>query len=573
MHNMNRTSKKGRKMSKRVSMLFALVAFVALAAAGSAFASDPVTFDEYTGASKWTYQDNSDSAAKTEGSYKSYEASATWDPSIGVYTTDPHGGYATTSNKCKTCHAVHRATGSFALLRVDNADHACDFCHIGAGRHSELEAYFGGTGGIYSSNGHTIGSGPNIPDSSVWQWVEATTITNGSGDSTVINVRRYLEDRNKLMRYVVHGNRFIRVGPQRLRCMSCHQVHNATRQIWRPLSSGFAKDKDGNTVPAGTQLVQGYKLLRNAPSGGIQVAAADILPNGQLNTGTTNQQTRSRLDFTYFDPGNANDIRLKVPEGTVNIATGVGSPNTTGYTAYKYFANNNATPTEVPVYETSLSFWCADCHNLNIAGKQDVGSEWGTGRTGENMLGDRAHAVPNMFRTGTVASAGSQCYMCHNNDMPLDGTNLFNGADCGSCHVTPEMYHYYKNGTAVKGQTWAQRDDAFMAGVKVAARSDFPHSGPDAGMKLLNARDRRGNLGDPASATSNNNNQTNPTIIDGRAGTDPVTGWMTDTATFGTQRGYDTFGSAFLPANGDGLDKVCKTCHGGMKRRSIGHDK
>lgn len=41
----------------------------------------------------------------------------------------PHGGYATTTNKCKTCHAVHLATGSYNLLRTDDPSTQCNVCH------------------------------------------------------------------------------------------------------------------------------------------------------------------------------------------------------------------------------------------------------------------------------------------------------------------------------------------------------------------------------------------------------------------------------------------------------------
>jgi len=41
----------------------------------------------------------------------------------------PHGGYTTTSNKCKECHAVHLATGSYMLTRANTRSETCDFCH------------------------------------------------------------------------------------------------------------------------------------------------------------------------------------------------------------------------------------------------------------------------------------------------------------------------------------------------------------------------------------------------------------------------------------------------------------
>lgn len=51
-------------------------------------------------------------------------------PAAGL---NPHGSYSTTSNKCKTCHAVHGATsGGEALLRSTKAN-ACVYCHITGG--------------------------------------------------------------------------------------------------------------------------------------------------------------------------------------------------------------------------------------------------------------------------------------------------------------------------------------------------------------------------------------------------------------------------------------------------------
>lgn len=48
------------------------------------------------------------------------------EPEAGV---SPHGGYTTTTNKCKYCHAVHRATGSYMLTRADSRPEVCDYCH------------------------------------------------------------------------------------------------------------------------------------------------------------------------------------------------------------------------------------------------------------------------------------------------------------------------------------------------------------------------------------------------------------------------------------------------------------
>ncbi|HCG99149.1 MAG TPA: hypothetical protein DE036_04925 [Actinobacteria bacterium] len=51
-----------------------------------------------------------------------------------VFASGPHGGYLTSTHRCRECHAVHRAAGKFKLLRSDTRFEACDWCHgTGAG--------------------------------------------------------------------------------------------------------------------------------------------------------------------------------------------------------------------------------------------------------------------------------------------------------------------------------------------------------------------------------------------------------------------------------------------------------
>jgi len=212
------------------------------------------------GSSHWTYEDSSDAGFKTEGSYKGFDAAN----DDGQYTTSPHGGYSTASNKCKVCHAVHRAEGAFKLMRSDTADDACNYCHIGDHKHSAIEAYSGAGGDIHASNGHTIGAGKEIPDSSTWMWSEPLAVeggdpaeNGGAGYSDSFNVRRYNDNRNKLMVWTwarsSHHQGESRWGPTLLTCMSCHQPHNAQELVWKPT---------GNP--------SGYKLLRASPSGSIK---------------------------------------------------------------------------------------------------------------------------------------------------------------------------------------------------------------------------------------------------------------------------------------------------------------
>ena len=512
------------------------------------------------GASRWSYKDTQDSAYKLEGSYNAFQnqSSQLYDYDSSKRDSGPHGGYDTTTNKCKTCHAVHRATGTFALMRVDTPDQACEYCHIGDHRHSVVDAYWQ-AGTIYPSNGHTIGAGPDIPDSSVWQWEETQTIMAENGTEFTVRARRYNPSKNKLMRWTVHGGRWLRVGPTDLRCQSCHQPHNAILQVWKPYKSA-----DGGA----TRWDSGYKLLRLSPSGGI---ASGYVGKNRLGDSVPSSQVRLDPSLGYFDIGSsAIDPRLKVVDratidvrpntvpindegtGTVEFAGGV---NRTGYTAYRYHGDGyqpgdakwDSIYGNVPVYETSMSFFCADCHNLNIAGKDLVESQLAVGKFGDSMLGDRSHAVPMMItdrETSTAgANSGFHCYTCHNNDMPrvnkettytLNGDTVTLSTKCAACHVTPTNYRALK-------QTYRQ----FQGVNGGPSFSDFPHSGPSTGYKLLNA------IG--------------PIGIDTQ-----TTSWDSYDATYEASpisvRQPYTAGS-------DGLDKICLICHGAQGSRSIGYDK
>lgn len=54
--------------------------------------------------------------------------------SVTVVLANPHKDYAVTTNKCKTCHKVHDAPGTYKLLNATNAENACDYCHAPGGQ-------------------------------------------------------------------------------------------------------------------------------------------------------------------------------------------------------------------------------------------------------------------------------------------------------------------------------------------------------------------------------------------------------------------------------------------------------
>jgi hypothetical protein len=340
------------------------------------------------GMSVWAYKDSSDGTAyKYEGSYRRFQDQT----GLGLYSgspdaygdsgspskppegSGPHGDYATTTSKCKTCHAVHRASGAYKLLRSDDPDDACAYCHVGDHRHSIRAAYFAGNGDVYPNNGHTIGAGKLIPDSSVSQWLESKQITATgtapSGVSITIQVRRYNTNRNKIFKitYDAVNGTYLRVGPTYLYCMSCHQVHRATNLIWKP--------KDAPTW--------GYKLLRNSPSGSVKDASAMENYTALNNVALANV--------------------IKAIEDTLNAGS-TGWDNTI-YTSWK--------GPELVINSANISVWCADCHNLNIGHFEDVEE---SNFSSNKYHSDRTHTVPyvgkyDSFNNGTQPRL--ECYSCH----------------------------------------------------------------------------------------------------------------------------------------------------------------
>ena len=193
---------------KKALIVGALVAVMVFAFAASAFAVAPSVIAA-DGASAFTYQDLRDGSAKLSGGYAVFDGTASvkvFDSATDTMTTNtndvyasnngagPHGGYSATSNKCKVCHAVHRAEGAYYLLRADSQADACNYCHIGGSAHSSKVVYDLNPAGTNTTNGHTMGAGM-VPDSSVKQDAAPVTISgtdlNGATVTEVINVRSY----------------------------------------------------------------------------------------------------------------------------------------------------------------------------------------------------------------------------------------------------------------------------------------------------------------------------------------------------------------------------------------------
>jgi len=443
------------------------------------------------GASRWVYKDKNDANFKYEGSYRIFqEQTATGSTDQGGYgagfynfdgatptpsnygyqgegqRSGPHDGYDTVSNKCKTCHSVHRATGSYRMMRVDDPGDACSYCHIGDHKHSLRGAYYrSDVSGVYTKNGHTMGAGQTIPDSTVKMWLTTKTYTivdsNGTTQTITYKMREYEVARNKMFywtnyRSTFHANGWLRIGPTYLSCLSCHQPHNANQLIWKPAGVYF-NGSDEVTVT----FSDGYKLLRLSPSG----STANI------------DRMVGYVALTIEDSITADQI-IRVPEGKIiqNVTGNNGDSSITEYplsadgnrivwTTWKgpsfYALDATRTASGKPAVP-KLSIWCADCHNLNIGYFETLSGEVAIGMRSGNLHSDRTH---------TSSGDLMECWNCHSSNMPInDDDALAYGLDVVGCN----QCHYYGDGTTY------YRDARWLN-----PKTDFPHSGSQTGFKLL----------------------------------------------------------------------------------------
>jgi hypothetical protein len=498
----------------------------------TAFAVAPSVIDPATGQSAWSYADLADGGNKKyEGGYAAFD-----DTEFAGDYDNPHGGYDTTTNKCKVCHAVHRAEGAYYLLRADSQDDACDYCHIGGSAHSSKVVYDLNTAGKSTPVGHTIGASTYIPDSTVAQWTEAVTLStvdeNGDPLTEDIEVRAYDDQKNDMYRFARHHGHsmatgaarrnYLPVGPLALRCMSCHQVHNATAMTWQTISMANVGEA-GEYTALGTSS---YKLLKQFPSGTftggpdsygqIPLANISIVPETTLTAGVNFDRVRAMgsnpTTIAYGrdsdKDGSIGSTETAVMAKPMWVAQGFnGEHDPAEYLAEEAIASavNNA----------SLSVWCADCHNLNIGGWEHLTNP----ELGFKAHTERTHPAPY---TGSHNGPG-QCYSCHRNDLPrINGKNPATGADvaggsvdaCSQCHYGTGNYKENRN----------------PADVEYVA-SDFPHSGENGDYKLLGSYSI---LRTDADSDGDINATTN-TVIDDN-----------------------------VSIAADKLDDVCIRCHGGV---------
>lgn len=180
--------------------------------------------------------------------------------------SSPHGGYTTTTNKCKVCHAVHEASDmSFKLLKSGNTTEprsqgegsipgmgnakatACMYCHDGSTGFTTKRPYELSALGVTVRGEHRIGA-TIIPDSNI----------NGGGSAGGL-----LPNRDPSGEGAV------------LQCYQCHSVHGGgTIGQDSNVDGQIDLAPDGNRYTASDAIeTWNTKILRLDPAGDGSILA------------------------------------------------------------------------------------------------------------------------------------------------------------------------------------------------------------------------------------------------------------------------------------------------------------
>lgn len=208
-------------------------------------------------------------------------------------TVNPHGGYTTSSNKCKYCHAVHLASGGYMLTRVNYRAEVCDYCHgDGAGAATIVVANYEGHT-TWSKSQIYYGPSPNEEDGEVYVSTESDPFS----------------------------------------CMTCHSVHGATTKTVNlaDLDSSYLlinnPDSTGTTLTSENTLAEWCADCHSATYGDhtttftvngesvfthdtsrVAVTTMIINPDDDKNYGPSCPQCHSSSMFPHGQAGTGRDM-------------------------------------------------------------------------------------------------------------------------------------------------------------------------------------------------------------------------------------------------------------------------
>ncbi|HZD60934.1 MAG TPA: hypothetical protein VE439_10855 [Anaerolineae bacterium] len=262
----------------------------------------------------------------------------------------PHGGYTTTTNKCKECHAVHLATGSYMLTKVNLRYETCDVCHGVGGPAVHISL---------NEEGHGLSA------------TQKGLATVPAPDDTTPTPYK--------------------IAPDRWGCIECHSVHDnntvrltADTKTWALYPSTFLLKKDPNPEK---KLTGGYKYYT-------------------VPTTRETSQTVSHWCSTCHNANFGLHTDTKTVEGYSGYVYGHDS-SAGGYTTQT--AGNAAGYAVVdPLDGTNNGPTCKQCHKADGIG----GSFPHSAENTPTVAGEPT--APDMLKTGTKPNQlDSVCSSCH----------------------------------------------------------------------------------------------------------------------------------------------------------------
>lgn len=281
----------------------------------------------------------------------------------------PHGGYADTTNKCKDCHAVHLATGSYKLLRAGATDGqtACSFCH-------GLGGVVGSKNGIWlNTSGHGLSiaqqSGtlyaPDDTDpgfSIAWnQWGCASCHSVHNNNTVLAVSERALTTANTtnilLKRQPDLNNSGIPAGVTvtlSVWCKECHGANYGTYGQSKSTTAGVAYGHDSGATAG---------ITRQVYAGSTYAYARQNVP-GDLTIAPRCNQCHAAGAARRTDVGTQGWVSGQNGQVWLNTVTGEGYFPHAGYSnSYSLLkASSNLNPSASPGNPSKVDDVCNDCH-------------------------------------------------------------------------------------------------------------------------------------------------------------------------------------------------------------------
>lgn len=363
----------------------------------------------------------------------------------GIYTAGPHGGYLTSTHKCRECHAVHRAAGKFKLTRSDTRYEVCDWCH-----------------------GSGAGSGYNIQTDNDEGFTREFNVGHTMGFGVISGKWRAPDDT-----YPAFAPEYWLGG---FSCLDCHSPHaNPARLLgfkddgsawgeWAVANPGHddlssAKSRNEPVYPPGSWL-----LIKN-PDRELAVTT-DTFSYYQFSEETNTLGTI--VPVTIYPGDEIIDLYAAYQATDADTIQAGLLKQYTGSDNERYAVNKIATDWNTPIglanssqsgqddmgYRTrntsdriwSVSEFCTDCHDGNAGlhtipaplfseerALRDQGSELGNW-TGNYEIAYGHDAQPRQCKRQMVLNPedqkdfGPQCRSCHRGS-----------SDCGACHSDDQV--------------------------------------------------------------------------------------------------------------------------------------